>query len=191
LLPQSQIITQIREMKLDPACSVDQDLYTVVEDDFKGVLVEAEMYDGLKAYQLERLSKMASIIRREITRRRAAKRILVSADWRALLDEHLLTPAEDEAEEKARTEKTQALKELAESRFSVLIGPAGTGKTTLLSVLCSQQDIAAGEILLLAPTGKARVRMEQAAKGLKLKAYTLAQFLSRCNRYDGFTQRYC
>ena len=95
----------------------------------------------------------------------------------------------DELEESARAEKTAALKELAESRLSVLIGPAGTGKTTLLSVLCSHPKIEAGGILLLAPTGKARVRMEQSTRGLKLKGYTIAQFLSP-HRYDGSTGRY-
>ena len=71
----------------------------------------------------------------------------------------------------------------------MLIGPAGTGKTTLLSVLCSHPEVKAGGILLLAPTGKARVRMEQSTKDLKLKGYTIAQFLSP-HRYDGATGRY-
>ena len=52
-----------------------------------------------------------------------------------------------------------ALKELAESKISVLVGDAGTGKTTVLVVLCSHQDIIDGAVLLLAPTGKATVRL--------------------------------
>ena len=59
----------------------------------------------------------------------------------------------------------------------------------MLSVLCSHPRIEAGGILLLAPTGKARVRMEQSTKSLKLKGYTIAQFLSP-HRYDGATGRY-
>lgn len=59
-------------------------------------------------------------------------------------------------------------------------------------MLCSHPEIARGGVLLLAPTGKARVRMEQAAKekNLNLKGYTIAQFLSRCGRYDGLTGSY-
>ena len=105
-------------------------------------------------------------------KRIGGKRLGVEADWPALLEQHLAAQgqaATDELEARAREEKVEALRELAESRLSVLIGPAGTGKTTLLSVLCSHPKIAAGGILLLAPTGKARVRMEQSAKGLKLK----------------------
>lgn len=109
-----------------------------------------------------------------------------------LLNEYLKkkgATVSDELEEKAREEKTSALKELAESRISVLIGPAGTGKTTLLSVLCSQPEIAKGDVLLIAPTGKVRVRMEQSTEDLKLRGYTIAQFLSP-NRYDASTGRY-
>jgi hypothetical protein len=131
-------------------------------------------------------------IRLSITKRIQGTRLSAEADWRKLLDDHLAAagaPASGELEQKARVEKTTALKELAESRFSVLIGPAGTGKTTLLSVLCSQPKIAEGGVLLLAPTGKARVRMEQATSHLDLKGYTIAQFL-RPNRYDTSTGRY-
>jgi energy-coupling factor transporter ATP-binding protein EcfA2 len=98
----------------------------------------------------------------------------------------------DEREERARREKAAALKELAESRFSVLIGPAGTGKTTLLAVLCGHLQVTSGGVLLLAPTGKARVRMEQAArkKDLPLRGFTIAQFLRDQDRYDPYTNRY-
>ncbi len=43
----------------------------------------------------------------------------------------------------------------------VLSGKGGTGKTTLLSTLIQQEEIASGGVLLLAPTGKARVQMER------------------------------
>lgn len=64
---------------------------------------------------------------------------------------------------RAREEKTAALAELAASRFSVLVGPAGTGKTTVLRALCQHEQIAAKGVLLLAPTGKARVQLSQSA----------------------------
>jgi ABC-type lipoprotein export system ATPase subunit len=95
----------------------------------------------------------------------------------------------NEEEQRARIERTAALTELAESRFSVLIDPAGSGKTTLLSVLCSLPAIASGGVLLSAPTGKARVKMQEAAKKLKLRGFTLAQFLADRDRYDGSTGR--
>ena len=71
----------------------------------------------------------------------------------------------------------------------MLIGPAGTGKTTLLKVLCSVPGLAEKGLLLLAPTGKARVRLEEQT-GRRGAGQTLAQFLIRQQRYDGQTSAY-
>jgi ATP-dependent exoDNAse (exonuclease V) alpha subunit len=195
LLRREDIILDLRDLDIQPKCEVDADLMGIAEKHFSGVVEKTELKDGNPAYQLTRLRNVGEVIRTNINNRRSGTRHRVEENWRGLLDKHLPNMAEAadrEQEEKARQEKTAALKELSEARISVLIGPAGTGKTTLLAVLCSQQAIAAGEILLLAPTGKARVRMEQAAKEkrLRLKGFTIAQFLSKCDRYDGTTGRY-
>jgi ATP-dependent exoDNAse (exonuclease V) alpha subunit len=192
LLPQDQVVLGIRGLVLAPPCQVDEDLMDVAKDDFEDVIVEVPMANNAPALQLGRLADMGKTIRAATTRRIQGARHVVQADWRALLNKHLASTGaggEAEMEEKAREEKTAALKELAESRFSVLIGPAGTGKTTLLSVLCSHPQIAKDDVLLLAPTGKARVRIEQSTSRLRLKGYTIAQFLSP-HRYNGSTGRY-
>ena len=98
-------------------------------------------------------------------------------------------PAERELEERARSEKAAALEQLFHSRLCVLIGPAGTGKTTLLRMLCSLPGLAEKGLLLLAPTGKARVRLEDQT-GMRGAEQTLAQFLLRQQRYDGETGAY-
>lgn len=190
LLPQDDLIVRMDELPLDPPCSVNQDILKVAEKGFSSAIDFARMCDESQAYQLTRLATMGALIREKIKNRIGGRRNTVEENWENLLSRHLNVPVKDETEKTAREEKAAALKELAESRLSVLIGPAGTGKTTLLSILCSQKDIAAGDVLLLAPTGKARVRMENAVRGLKLKAYTLAQFLTRCDRYDWYTQKY-
>ncbi|MBX7132300.1 MAG: AAA family ATPase [Fimbriimonadaceae bacterium] len=192
LLPQAQVVLGIRNLTLQPLCEVDADLMNVAKDDFGDTVGVVAMADGAPAMQLGRLGEMGAVIRSAVEKRIGGKRLVVEADWRKLLDDHLAkqgTGKCDELEESARAEKTAALKELADSRLSVLIGPAGTGKTTLLSVLCSHPKIEAGGVLLLAPTGKARVRMEQSTRSLQLKGYTIAQFLSP-HRYDGTTGRY-
>ena len=99
-------------------------------------------------------------------------------------------PKKDPDEERAREEKTAALKELAASRLSVLVGPAGTGKTTLLRTLCKEPAIAGGGVLLLAPTGKARVKLAQSLKGLDHPAKTIAQFLLALGKLRSETQSY-
>jgi len=194
LLPRKNIVLQIRDLDIQPACEVNADLMAVAETSFVPEVQKIQLSDGSPAYQLSRLAKMGGVIQGAVKRRINGKRLPIKADWRKLLDKHLgdVSPEDAEREEQARQEKAAALKELAESRFSVLIGPAGTGKTTLLAILCSQEEIAAGGVLLLAPTGKARVRMEQAAKEKKveLKGFTIAQFLGRSGRYDHATRRY-
>ena len=192
LLPQDQVVLGVRALSLQPACQVDADLMNVAKDDFEHAVVELAMADGAPALQLDRLSEVKATIRRAIDRRVKGKRLAVAADWRALLRQHPSTQSTgepDEHVERARMEQTAALTELAAARLSVLIGPAGSGKTTLLSVLCAQPDVEEGGVFLLAPTGKARVRMEDAAKALGLKGYTIAQFLSP-HRYDSATGRY-
>jgi ATP-dependent exoDNAse (exonuclease V) alpha subunit len=174
---------------------IDGDKYELAEDAFGDAIVPVEMKDGSPAYQLGRLAETGNIIREKVTKRREAERLQISENWKKLLDEELdkhTTGAPDKNEANAREEKEGALKEMAESRISVLIGPAGTGKTTLLTILARQRDIAKGGIVFLAPTGKARVRMQEMARknSLNIPSFTLAQFLIDLDRYDPGTQRY-
>ena len=192
LLPQDQVVLGIRALPLQPPCQVDADLMNVAKEDFRGAVGEFAMTDGAPALQLDRLREAGTTIRNAIEKRIKGKHLVVAADWRAHLDAHPSIQSfegPDELKEHGRTEQEAALKELAAARLSVLIGPAGAGKTTLLSVLCSHPELESSGVLLLAPTGKARVRMEQSARNLNLKGYTIAQFLSP-HRYDGATGRY-
>ena len=190
LQPRYQIIQDIRELDVRPSCPVDGDLMTVVEPSFDPTVKCIQMTENRPAYQLDRLFEVGNIIRSSVTRRLRGARHVSMINWRAQLDDALGGPAspEDHAEEDARIEKTAALEELFASRASVLIGPAGTGKTTLLKVLCHAQAVQAGGILMLAPTGKARVRME-IQTGIN-GAQTVAQFLLPLDRYDPLTGIY-
>lgn len=133
---------------------------------------------------------MGEKMRSTVNRRLIGKRHVAAIPWRQRLDDLFNgpAPADDQDEQLARAEKAAALGELFASRFSVLIGPAGTGKTTLLRVLCEEPTVKAGGILLLAPTGKARVRMEEQT-GVK-GAQTIAQFLLPLDRYQPDTGAY-
>ncbi|MDE0308501.1 MAG: ATP-dependent RecD-like DNA helicase [Acidiferrobacterales bacterium] len=203
LMPQSAVITNLSEGERgrdESETHVTADLLSVAEDEnFVGKIRLVEMSDGNRAYQLERFAETRELIKSTVVKRVNSLPHRIDADWRKTLDEQLKRlpddPVEREEEIRARKEKVEALKELATRRFSVLIGPAGTGKTTLLSVLCTHPEIYEDGVLMLAPTGKARVRMEGMARqaGIQnLQAYTLAQFLVRSKpvRYDGVTGRY-
>lgn len=202
LSAQATIVTSLRKRESESdesRTAVTADLLRVAEEIFEGEVRLVEMADSSRAYQLERLGRAGELIRSMVLKRVQASVHKIDADWRAMLDDSLGAMPNDEEElgneRRARNEKADALAELAARRFSVLIGPAGTGKTTLLSILCGHPAIEKDGILLLAPTGKARVRMEDVAKraGIKnLQALTIAQFLSRSDppRYDGATGRY-
>jgi hypothetical protein len=194
LLPRSWVIRRARERELQPPCPLGENVLDAAHENFGSVIAHATTRQGEAAYQVDRLVECREIIRREIHGRQKGKPNVAVFNWRNLIDEGLEQPLPDNAadrelEERAREEKAAALEQLVRSRLSVLIGPAGRGKTTLLRMLCSLPDVAAKGLLLLAPTGKARVRLE-AQTGLRGSGLTLAQFLNRLQRYDGATGAY-
>ena len=80
-------------------------------------------------------------------------------DWRKLVDAAIGFPVdatsqtdtdEPNRDELARQEKAAALQAINGARLSVVIGPAGTGKTTLLRAFLLASDVRDGGVLLLA-----------------------------------------
>ncbi len=194
LLPQNWVIERARERSLQPPCPLGTNVLDATEDCFSPIIDRVATRSGEAAYQIDRLVECRKIIRSEVLGRKTGKPHVSSQDWRTLVDVGLNQPLPDAAEEReledrARIEKGAALEQLFRSRLSVLIGPAGTGKTTLLRMLCSLTEVSSKGILLLAPTGKARVRLEEQT-GLRGSGQTLAQFLITHKRYNGETGAY-
>ncbi len=190
LLSEEMVTLGIRNAKLEPPCPITEDVIEAVADFFSYELKRVTIKGGKPALQLFRYIGFNSLLSKQIhDRARLGARFPLKDDWRARLDKLLPALDEGDADEvRARNEKTAALAELAASRFSVLVGPAGAGKTTVLKALCQHEDIAAKGVLLLAPTGKARVQLSQKCGH---DAQTLAQFLASCGgRYDGRTGVY-
>jgi hypothetical protein len=189
------ILSEIRELPLDPKCEVTSDTMEVAEDEcFDVEIKQLLLGDKSQGYQLKRLAEAGAYIRELVSKRIKSNPLGIEAEWAAMLNSVLdpegKNPSVTNKDKKAREEKVAALDILANRRFSVLIGPAGTGKTTLLSALVRQEEIAAGGVLLLAPTGKARVRMEEKVGDKRFPAKTIAQFLYKSGRFDGSSQRY-
>ncbi len=193
ILPKAFLVDAIKSMNLEPSCPVTTDIIEAVKKFLMVEIIKREMKDGTEYYKLIRIQEFDDIIEHRISRRINAPRLSVKADWRKMLDDKFNDGSKiSEQEERARTEKAAILGELAQSRISVLVGDAGTGKTTVLSVLCSHPDIKSGGVLLLAPTGKATVRlldsMGDDARGIT--ALNVAQFLVRSKRFEWDDMRY-
>ena len=192
LLTDTQLITRLDEQPVEPACNPSLRNVMAIGEFMKEEVTQHILDEEEEIYyfKLSRLDAVKSKIRNFIQKR--LQRSIdppISRDWRALIDQKFgeLDGSKptwyQERDKRARQEKADALNVLANSRISVLIGPAGTGKTTLLNILCEQDFIRNGTVLRLAPTGKARVKMGADAK-------TLAQFLIQAKRYNPETGQY-
>jgi ATP-dependent exoDNAse (exonuclease V) alpha subunit len=191
LPPRSCVIRRARDRGLQSPCPLGENVLDAMEESFGAFVTRVATRVGEGGYQVDRLVECRTIIRREVQGRKKGKPHIAGCDWRKLVTDGLKhplpeDPTERELEERARQEKAAALEQIFRSRLSVLIGPAGTGKTTLLRMLCALKEVAEKGILLLAPTGKARVRLEEQTE-LRGSGQTLAQFLIRNQRYDGDT----
>jgi len=188
LLPSGRMVEIIRNYPIRPECHVTGDILAASLANMAPEIVPVQLH-GDAGLQLERYKVVGELVRKQILGRLGGKRHKVDVDWKKALNEKLGKPIDAE-DARAHEEKVAGLKELAEARVCVLAGPAGAGKTTVLGVLCAQSEISAEGILLLAPTGKARVRMQELAGGHGARAMTIAQFLNQHGRYDGRAGRY-
>ncbi|HEV2840312.1 MAG TPA: ATP-dependent RecD-like DNA helicase [Chthoniobacterales bacterium] len=196
-LPQTALIERAAALRVEPPVQVDAELIAALrktwepsEDNDEAPapeLVFHELADDEFLVQTRDREQVTRIIRNLTRRVRRLKRLIVTADWAARLQQHLPLDDGSARERKAREEKAAALVEIAASRFSVLIGPAGTGKTRILRALLKEPGIHQGGVLLLAPTGKARVRLQTQTEH---PAKTVAQFLVALQRYNAATGAY-
>lgn len=195
LLPRASLSTYIEIMPLETDCPVGPEVLAGLGDLLEGVIKEVSIADGTTGFQLSRLADTGELIRRTVQKRVGPKsqRHHSEEDFLTVVNDSLGDIPNDhedaEIENKARDEKAASLEEIFASRLSVLVGAAGTGKTTLLKMLCELKEVARGGILLLAPTGKARVQLE--TRTGMTGGLTIAQFLMRYgDRYDTATGQY-
>jgi hypothetical protein len=188
LLTKDKVVDSIARLPVRPECPVTGDILSARLTDMAPEIVAVPMGEDV-ALQLHRYSVIGELVRKQVLGRIGGQRHVLNRDWKNLL-ENTFGRATDDEEKRARIEKAAVLKELAEARLSVLAGPAGAGKTSVLGVLCAQPEILNEGLLLLAPTGKARVRMQELAGSGGTKAFTIAQFLNQHGRYRGASGRY-
>lgn len=191
LVPQNEVIGAISDLHLDVPPDINSHLLAGLGLDCAALeeieewtpIVGARLDDGSPALKLLRLEGVRSIVVEWITKKLQQKRYPAAFDAKAAMDAVLPVVEDLDGEELlARKEKAASLTELFSSRVSVLVGAAGTGKTSLLRALVDLPEIKAKGVLLLAPTGKARVQLE---RKVGVTARTLASYLIPFGAYDG------
>jgi hypothetical protein len=200
LLSGVEALTRLERLDLGRPCVVPLDWFAgngeFLDSMVKQADVEMPGAEGEPAQQLStlQLSQHADTEQRlaRILLKRAAKGLpSLGIEWKDLLVESIRSSGadvdlKDPRHIDALAEQDRALETVTTHRLGVLVGRAGTGKTSVLGALVRSREIAEEGVLLLAPTGKARVRLQRATGR---EASTIAQFLYRLQRYDGARQR--
>ena len=136
--------------------------------------------------QLKHYSDIESYFRRTLLARAKKELEPTQEKWDKLIkktikDNGIKYDATNPRHVAALADQERALKQITSRKISILHGPAGTGKTTVLGALFGCKELTKDGILLLAPTGKARVKLGKMAGS---EAFTIAQFLNRQKRFD-------
>jgi hypothetical protein len=155
------------------------------------LVLDHETDEAVQCLQLKELHDRETRLGKLLSARAATKLPSNGEPWQKLIVEALKENGTNldlgnPRHASALTEQASALEQLTTNKLAVLVGRAGTGKTTVLAGLLKSAKLASGGILFLAPTGKARVRLSQKANA---NAMTVAQFLYQLKRYDGLRQR--
>ncbi len=166
-------------------------------DFFSEEIVVNKLKNNEDYYKLIRLQEFEKIIEKNINKKLNAETLSFSNDWEKIVNIHFgeikeNTPKSKLLESSARKEKIDALNKMSKSRIFALTGGAGTGKTTVLSIFCDAPEIRDNGVLLLAPTGKAAVRLKESMgkNASNFEVYNIAQFLAKSDRFSFENMRY-
>jgi ATP-dependent exoDNAse (exonuclease V) alpha subunit len=197
LLGEDDLLTRLGRLDLDPPCVVPTAWIAGNAGNLASevahfeVLIDPEEGTSTSCLQLTSLKEHEDKLRRILAKRAEREVPSLKEKWSDLIartvgEGNAELSAADERRRQATEEQASALETVTTRRLSVLVGRAGTGKTTVLGALVRSPAIATGGVLFLAPTGKARVRLGQKTGA---SAMTVAQFLYQLGRYDGPRQR--
>jgi ATP-dependent exoDNAse (exonuclease V) alpha subunit len=182
------------KMKLDPPVPLTADWIAGNGELLSEVVVKHTVEMGpetarraVECLQLHEISKTEESLRKILTARAKKEAPTLKEAWDARIEEYLAKQKVESPDSAAIKEQEEALKILEFSRLSVLTGKAGTGKTSTLGAFLLSQKVLEEGCLLLAPTGKARVRLNELTGSDQAK--TVAQFLLSQGRYDTTHQK--
>lgn len=197
LLSIPETLERVGRLDLARECNIGSDWPATNQQALEGaidlldLIVEPGSDKRLAAIQLSQLSHIESRLSKVLLARAERELPSLEIDWTDLLTKAITAAGgtfdpKNERHQEALAEQATALERITTRKLGVLTGKAGTGKTSVLGALLRADELVKDGILLLAPTGKARVRLGRAAGAT---AMTVAQFLYRLRRYDGLRQR--
>lgn len=188
LLPIQRVSEGAAGLSAVHAIPLDADIVDLCRDQFAPLVAVTGEASELQI-QLGRYVDSGKLLASAVKKRLKHPPVSIAIAWRELVDNKFGPLAKgDTDEDQGRAEKAIALERLAGSRIGLLIGPAGTGKTSVLQLLLGRPEIVGARVRLLAPTGKARVRLGKET-GYPGQAQTVAQLLLG-DRFDPDTGRY-
>lgn len=157
----------------------------------KTFMEEKLVYVNNEAIQLKDYSNMEEFLRsRLVSRARTDVSSPIQEDWQKVVINSISNyRADNPRSVDAAMKQIEAVETFSRKKLSVLTGSAGTGKTTVVKAFLESPQIHKEGVLLLAPTGKARVRLGSMSSGTT--AQTIAQFLTSMGVYDIQRNRYC
>lgn len=198
MLSIGEAVQRMSKIDLQHPSDVTDDWFPAQADFLVGVVelldivVDPQNSRVIPCVQLSQLKSAEERLKKILEARAGAELPTLGADWKALLvnainDAGGKFDSANKRHADALGDQADALERITRRRLSVLIGRAGTGKSSALGGLMRCDKLTTGGgILFLAPTGKARVRLSRAAGA---DAKTVAQFLYELKRYDGARQR--
>lgn len=195
LLSVSEALQRAAKLDLAHPCIIGSDWPSANRQSLEGIIELIDVMGvggkGTAALQLSDLKIRENRLRSLLEKRAGKPASTIKADWQKLLINAISEAggkfdSKNERHHQAIEEQAVALQRLLGRRLSLLVGRAGTGKTSVMGALMLCESLAKDGILLLAPTGKARVRLGRATNA---EAMTVAQFLHKLDRYDGDRQR--
>ena len=180
-LPVDKVKEAANELSVVNEIPLDKDTVDICRDDFGPVVAVTGKGDDV-AVQLDRHVVIGKLLTSAITDRMQNAPKAISVDWRALVNRKFGPMAKGDADEdRARTEKAVALQTLAANRVGMLIGPAGTGKTTVIQLLLSRADIVGARVRLLDRQGARAAWAGNRAKGERADGRPIpARYALRC-----------
>lgn len=191
LLSFAEARERLENLKTNHSCAIP-DGYIQANSEYLSERLNLIETGEARGIQLKFYSETESFLGKIFAARAARPLSPLSENWRDLISQTLVenkiqSDGNNPLHVQAMEDQINALETIVSRKLTVLHGKAGTGKTTVMGALFRSPQLRAKGILLLAPTGKARVRLKTMAKSDS--AFTIAQFLTRQKRFNWETMR--